>query len=217
MKTRNCPPNRGSSTQSYYCRLRSSPASEVRDSILEHHDKANEVRGLHGFTVPPGGALFRAGVIDPLFRTPTAPQTQPATMAWFQELDEAALLLALTPQSIPFEAARCLHHDDPDIDSLGQFGISRISPDYEPPRIHVPPPVAADLVTGLLPAFRSLGPADQDRVTLALGRLVKARCQLHPGNRAIDLAIALEVLFMNADRDEHSFKISLRASRLSRR
>jgi hypothetical protein len=36
------------------------------------------------------------------------------------------------------------------------------------------------------------------------------------GNRAIDLAIALEVLFMNADRDEHSYRISLRISRFLR-
>ena len=55
-----------------------------------------------------------------------------------------------------------------------------------------------------------------ERVNLALERMIRSRCQFVSGNRVIDLAIALEVLFMNADRDEHSYKISLRAGRLLR-
>ncbi len=61
--------------------------------------------------------------------------------------------------------------------------------------------------------------AGKDAVVYALtaiGRLLRGRSQSKPGDRAIDVAIALEVLFMNTDRDEHSYKISLRASRLLR-
>jgi hypothetical protein len=56
--------------------------------------------------------------------------------------------------------------------------------------------------------------SDQARITLALQRLVRSRNQRNLGNRAIDLAIALEVLFMSTERDEHSYKISLRLAKL---
>jgi hypothetical protein len=38
---------------------------------------------------------------------------------------------------------------------------------------------------------------------LVLERIIRSRHQLHFGNRAIDLATALENPFMNSDRDEH--------------
>src|SRR5262249_42264986 len=44
--------------------------------------------------------------------------------------------------------------------------------------------------------------------------IIRSRSQSHPGNRSIDLAIALEVLFMNVDQGEHSYKVSLRLARL---
>jgi hypothetical protein len=65
-----------------------------------------------------------------------------------------------------------------------------------------------------LPAYRDLSPDDKDRIMLALQRLIRSRSQFIPGNRAIDLAIVLEVLFMNRDSGEHSHKISVRAARL---
>jgi len=76
--------------------------------------------------------------------------------------------------------------------------------------------VTAAAVDGVFTAYRNLKKSDQGRVNLALERIIRSRCQFVSGNRAIDLAIALEVLFMNTERDEHSYKISLRAARLLR-
>ena len=73
--------------------------------------------------------------------------------------------------------------------------------------------VSQQLVDGLFSAYARLKEKDRDRINLAIQRMLRARCQQFPGNRAIDLAIALEVLFMNAERDEHSYKISLRVAR----
>jgi hypothetical protein len=193
------------------------PQSATRDWILEEHDQANARPGFHGFTPPPSAALYRPGTIDPLFIDTTAfPSTSPTT-AWFEDLDDAALVLALIPRAIPTEAAHWLHADDIDIARLVQFGVSRLTfGDMPPPPLSAPIDVQAGSTTGLVDGFQKLSKKDKDRVTLALRRLLRGRCHLNPGNRAIDLAIALEVLFMNVDRDEHSFKISLRAARLLR-
>jgi hypothetical protein len=72
-----------------------------------------------------------------------------------------------------------------------------------------PPPIIAASVENLLFVFSKLTRDNKDRITLALQRLLRSRGQLHPGNRAIDLAIALEVLFMQTERDEHSYTISV--------
>ena len=72
-------------------------------------------------------------------------------------------------------------------------------------------------VAGIFAAYKKLKESDKGRVNLALDRIMRSRCQFVSGNRAIDIAIALEVLFMNVDRDEHSYKISLRPARLLRR
>jgi hypothetical protein len=79
-----------------------------------------------------------------------------------------------------------------------------------------PAEVTTAAVTGIVVSYYRLKKGDRDRINLALERMIRSRCQFVSGNRAIDLAIALEVLFMSADRDEHSYKISLRAARLLR-
>ena len=80
-----------------------------------------------------------------------------------------------------------------------------------------PAEVTAADVAGLFTTYKKLKESDRGRVNLALERIMRSRCQFVSGNRAIDIAIALEVLFMNVDRDEHSYKISLRAARLLRK
>ena len=190
------------------------PASEIRDWIVADHRRANESVSLHGIRHFPSAALYRAGTLEPVFAEKFTAKSQAS--AWFDELDEAALLLALVPQAIPVEAANWLQMDDPDIARLVQFGIRRSSSlDVEPSAFHVAPAIGEAQVAGLVAAYRNLPKeGNRDRIALAIGRLLRGRCQQNPGNRAIDVAIALEVLFMNTDRDEHSYKISLRAARL---
>jgi hypothetical protein len=142
-------------------------------------------------------------------------QTAPAI--WFDELDTAALLLALTPRTIPVEVAHWMHYDDPDIELLCQHGITRQgSNDIRLPSIiSAPAEVTPETGGGLLTQYRSVQRTeDRNRLRLALERIIRSRSQSHPGNRSIDLAIALEVLFMNVDQGEHSYKVSLRLARL---
>lgn len=191
------------------------PASEIRDWIIADHVQANEGGSLRGFRPLPSAALYRAGSLEPVFADPKANLSDSQASTWLDELDEAALLLALVPHAIPAEAAHWMQMDDPDVALLVQFGISRSnSPDVEPPSFHVEPTIDAAQVAGLVAAYQKLPKGHRNRVALAIGRLLRGRCQSNPGNRAIDVAIALEVLFMNTDRDEHSYKISLRAARL---
>jgi hypothetical protein len=196
------------------------PSSSTRDWILQEHEAANERGGgLRGFKAAPEAALLHAGGVRPLFLDLITPDlnSAPSVFAWFEELDEAALQLALIPKAIPMEAAHWLHVDDPDVARVVNFGISRSGPlDLHAPPYHDPAEATTESIDGLLPAFKNLNKQDRPRFKLAVDRLVRSRSQQIPGNRAIDLAIALEVLFMGADQGEHSYKISLRAARLLR-
>ena len=178
-------------------------------------ERANEVVSLRGFVPFPSAVLYRAGTLEPVLADSKAKLSDSPAAAWFDELDEAALVLALVPHAIPAEAAHWMHVDDPDVALLVQRGISRSNAsDVEPPSFHQAPSINEAQIAGLVAAYRKLPKGHRDRVTLAIGRLLRGRCQSNPGNRAIDVAIALEVLFMSKDRNEHSYKISLRAARL---
>lgn len=194
------------------------PPSETRDWVLREHEKANESLLLYGFTVAPQAALYRPGTVEPFFLPPGHDFTKTQPASWSEDLETAALLLAMTPRAVPAEAANWMHYDDPDIASLGNFGIRRNLSDFPSPfRMSDPGLVTAQSAHGLLTLYRKVNKAShRERLRLTLQRLIRSRNQLHLGNRAIDLAIALEVLFMNAERDEHSYKISLRAARLLR-
>ena len=193
------------------------PPSGTRDWIMDEHARAaSEQRLLLGFTVPPAAGLYRPAAIEPFFVPPGAQLDEHPSRKWFDDLDSAALLLALTPTVVPSEVARWMHFDDPDIALLGQFGITRSQTELPSSlRMRVPTEVTAESAGGLLSLWRALGGTDSRRLKLALERLIRSRAQQFPGDRAIDIAIALEVLFMN-ERGEHSYKISLRAARLLR-
>jgi Apea-like HEPN len=189
-------------------------ASSMRSYVLDQYRGDTGTPGFRAFIQPPYAALYRAGTIKPLTVGSDFSKGAPAT--WFEDLNTAALLLALVPTAVPLEALHWYHYDDPDVAMLCQFGISWLGAEFQPSGYVEPAQITTEAVTGLLSGYRNLNKGDQDRVTLALQRLIRARCQSNPGNRAIDLAIALEVLFMNADSGEHSYKNSLRCARLVR-
>jgi hypothetical protein len=190
------------------------PQSSILDWVTSEHDRANESPVVHGFTAAPSAALFRAGIVDPIFRDTSGQWQDEPPATWFNDLDDAARLLALIPRAIPLEAAHWIHYNDPDTALLGQFGLTRQGSEIRPTNFTPPVEVTAAVVDGIFVGYRQMKATDRERVNLALERMIRSRCQFVSGNKAIDLAIALEVLFMNADRDEHSYKISLRASRL---
>lgn len=191
------------------------PASSTLEWILKEHEESMEIRLPWGPTFSPFALLFRKGVVESIFRQHSDSlrfEGPPAT--WFDELDEAARLLTLVPKAMPIEAAHWFHYDDPEVAHLAEAGVARQGPELPATNSNPPVDVTAETVTGLFDAYRRLKRDDAARVNLALERIIRSRCQFVPGNRSIDLAIALEVLFVNADRDEHSYKISLRAARL---
>lgn len=188
------------------------PASS-RDWLIAAHERV-EARGLLGSNFPPRAALYRAGTI-PITVEPAEDLGQSPPFTWFRDLDKAAAVLALVPKAIPIEAARWFYYEDPDVARLCEFGhLTQGAEFFQPGRLFDLPEVTRESVAGLLPAYRDLSPDDKDRIMLALQRLIRSRSQFIPGNRAIDLAIVLEVLFMNRDSGEHSHKISVRAARL---
>ncbi len=191
------------------------PPSSTLEWVQKEHERAMEVRLPWGPTFSPFALLSRKGVVESILlelSRDVGREGPPAT--WFDELDDAARLLTLVPKVIPIEAAHWFHYDDPDVAHLAEFGVARQGPELPATNSNPPVDVAAGAVTGLFEAYRRLNKDDAARVNLAMERIVRSRCQIVTGNRAIDLAIALEVLFMNAERDEHSYKISLRAARL---
>lgn len=193
------------------------PASSTLEWVLKEHERAMEVRLPWGPTFAPFALLSRKGVVESVFREHPRDlgcDGPPAT--WFDELDDAARLLTLVPKAIPIEAAHWFHYDDPDVAHLAEVGVARQGPELPATNSNPPVDVTAEAVAGLFDAYRRLKKDDAARVNLALERIIRSRCQFVTGNRSIDLAIALEVLFMNAERDEHSYKISLRAARLLR-
>jgi Apea-like HEPN len=188
------------------------PQSSTRDWIHEEHIRSAEWGRLRTFTPAPKAALLRPGTIEPLTVEVGADLFTSPSSRWFDDLDTAALLLALVPKAIPLEAAHWFNFDDPDVALLCESGIHVGT--EAPPWNTVPVQVTSEAVTGLLSAYRRMSKGDQNRIDLALRRVIRARGERNPANRAIDLSIVLEVIFMNADRDEHSYKISLRVSRL---
>jgi Apea-like HEPN len=191
------------------------PPSEIGDWVLKEHERANEARLFHGFRLAPRAVLYRRGTFEAIFVASAADYSKIPPATWFDDLDTAALLLALTPRAVPTEVAHWLSYDDPNVALLGEFGLRRhVEEIRSSSLVAEPTEITPESAAGLLAAYYQLGRDDQRRITLALQRLIRSRSQRDPGNRAIDLAIALEVLFMNADQGEHSYKISLRLARL---
>ena len=87
------------------------------------------------------------------------------------------------------------------------MGLARQGSDYARAPIVNIVKVTQPAIAGLFDAFERLNQSHKNVLALALERVIRSRGQLTAGNRAIDLAIALEVLFMGADQGEHSYKI----------
>lgn len=192
------------------------PKSEMIDSLVADHQQANDFPWIHGVTILPSAALFRKGVVEPIFHASLAESwhTKPPS-SWFKDLHDAERLLALIPKAVPVEAAHWLHFDDPDVALLVQTGRTRqvreIFPTASPSRVDV----KTEDLDGVFDRYQQLNQTDRNRIDLALERIIRSRSQFVTGNRAIDLAIGLEVLFMT-EKGEHSYKISLRAAKLLR-
>ena len=189
------------------------PPSLMRNNFIARYEPGFWNGPPQSFVLPPRAALYRAGVIS-VTSDGTQDVIHSPPNTWFEELTTASLLLSLTPKTVPIEAAHWFNYEDPDTELLCQFGLSWQSSDFSPlGRLTQPGTVSVDSARGMMDLYRRLSDDHRDRVKLSLQRLIRARCQIKPGDRAIDLAIALEILYMNADRDEHSYKIALRAAR----
>jgi hypothetical protein len=163
------------------------PRSETGDWVLKEHERANYARLLHGFTSSPRAVLYRPGTVEPIFILSPFDCSKAPSANWFDDLDTAALLLALTPKAVPAEVAHWFNYDDPDTALLGEYGLSRNVDEIQSPfRLSEPTEVSHESAAGLLTTYRRVGTGDQDRITLALQRLIRSRSQRNPGNRAID-------------------------------
>jgi hypothetical protein len=192
-------------------------ASSTRDWLIKIHDEHDMMFSPQGFVPPPRAAICRAGTIDKLTVDHHEDFTKTPPSTWFRELDTAAAVLALVPKAIPLEASHWVYYEDPDIARLCELGHATQVPEiFQPIRLFDPAKVNQQSVDGLLPGYLKLKTRDRERVMLALQRIIRSRSQTIPGNRALDLAIVLEVLFMNKDTGAHTHKVSVRAARLVR-
>jgi len=151
------------------------PQSTIREWIVTEHERANEFSLVHGFTAAPSAALYRAGTVEPIFVDASRDLHSSAPSTWFNDMDDAARLLALIPKAIPIEAAHWFHYDDPDVAMLGQFGLSRQGPELRPIMTGAPVDVAVADVAGIFAAYKKLKESDKGRVNLALDRIMRSR------------------------------------------
>jgi len=132
-------------------------------------------------------------------------------------LDDALLILALATASAP--AALAVWFESPTWTPVQITGL--MIPYFEGFAVATAPQAGwASRAKRLWASFAKKSPKDRDRFRLVLQRLVSAERRRTLVDRAIDLGISLEALFLSdleGDRAELGFRLRLRASRLLRK
>jgi len=165
---------------------------------------------------PPTMALVASHVLDPLILVQPATLNMDATTRLIQKVDDAALCLTAIGPRAPLLAMAWWEFDDADIRDAdrmrsGSFGqaieiVPRMGQTF--------PMLDASLAMEIVGAFQRLQPTSQARVRLALQRLGQALRRHGLGDKAIELAIALETLTADDGSNEVSHKVKVRATKL---
>lgn len=165
---------------------------------------------------PPSTALVASHVLDPLILVqPTTPNMD-ATTRLIQKIDDAALCLTAIGPRAPLLAMAWWEFDDADIRDADKMRIGSFGQAIEiVPRIGQTFPVLdPGLAFEIVGAFQRMEPKSQARARLALQRLGQALRRHGSGDKAIELAIALETLTADGDSNEVSHKVKVRATKI---
>ncbi len=200
------------------------PVSELPESWQKESLKIRPLHwgpaGMSGFAWmnPPTAALVAQHVLDPLILILVKPAelNMDATTRLIQKVDDAALCLTAIGPRAPLLAMAWWEFDDADIRDAdrmrsGSFGqaieiVPRIGQTF--------PMLDAVLAIEIVGAFQRMQPTSQARARLALQRLGQALRRHGLGDRAIELAIALETLTADGDSNEVSHKVKVRATKM---
>ena len=193
------------------------PASPERDYLLAPER-------FSPFTFPfsrsraPTVALLVRGIVKPFITKSNEPYDPPADPFKYRNLlDDARLALTCIGPSAPLEAGSWFQLDDPDLQAAGAHGgvmgtLHEIPGSGFEPETEITSEDAGAIVSG----FLGLKDASRAKVRVSLERLNQAMRRRLPGDKALELSIALEALLTAEDEQpgEHTYKVGLRASLL---
>lgn len=193
------------------------PESSQRDYLLTPRRS-----GAFGFSFPrsqpPTVALTVPEIVEP-FITRSLERSDPPTDPFKTRnlLEDARLALTSLGPSAPLEAGSWFQHDDPDLRAAAAYGgimttMHEIPGSGFEPDTAIAPADARQVVSG----FLALKDASRAKVRVSLERLNQAMRRRAPGDKALELSIALEALLTAGDEQpgEHTYKVGLRASLL---
>ncbi len=174
--------------------------------------------GMSGFAWmdPPATALVASHVLDPLILVQPAELNMDAATRLIQKVDGAALCLTAIGPRAPLLAMAWWEFDDADIRDADRMRTGSFGQAIEiVPRIgQTFPMLDAGLAIEIVGAFQRMQPTSQARARLALQRLGQALRRHGLGDKAIELAIALETLTADGDSNEVSHKVKVRSTKI---
>jgi hypothetical protein len=190
--------------------LPDSPQKRMLQPVLSSYDPLGYALRRRS----PSAALLRTGQVEQFLISD--PNVE-IGLSWGDELDDALRILGLVSHGVPLDAGNWTQFDDSDLQAAayGQ-GLMRRGIEFHPDWYDYlqPKVLTAGQVDGRVQQFLALAESDRDRMRILLDRLIRSKQHHHVGNRAIDLAIAFEVLLLKNENEELTHRISLRAARL---
>lgn len=161
-------------------------------------------------------ALIAPHTVSPLFRAITDGEpTNVAPLALQELLNEARLALTLAGPSLPLSAGYWFQFEDPVLAALGINGRFTQRGVAEPWRAGIDQGAFdSEDAKLLVNAFLALEGPLRGRLRLSLERFFQALGESPHGDRALDLAIALESLLVDSN-SEVTFRLALRAALLA--
>jgi hypothetical protein len=192
------------------------PASSQRDWLLESSRLALEAPLLpFSLSGAPPVALFRPISVDPFISDLRRgePPREKDPLRYQYLLDDARLALTVVGPSAPIQAAYWFQFDDPDLQRAAFYGGLATSHLEIVPLPHNPVALPAATAQWAVERFLKLTDSTSDRTRIALERLNQGIRRAKLGDRAMELAIALEVLLVD-DYGENTYKVALRAALL---
>ncbi len=163
----------------------------------------------------PTAALVVPYVVDPFVSPPDLPPSTDLSEILAQ-VEEAIHMLTLIGPRVPILSANWFNFDDPDLE-FALLGVGRGASLLEilPRHFGQPfPEVDAEEAQRVTRQFASLNPQTKKKITTATARLGQALSRHRAGDRAVELSIALETLLGDAQTNEMTHKVSVRAVRL---
>jgi hypothetical protein len=177
---------------------------------------SNSFRILQSRHLPPRAAVLCTYEVQPFLHHTSDgdPPAQSDPLAVQTLLDDVRLALTLVGPSCPTTVGYWSQFDDPDLnDALAYQGVSSSIEEVLPWGLSPPTPLDPAESLHVTSAFLALPDPLKERIRLALRRLNQALRRPAHGDRALDLAIALESLLTDDEEaGELRFKLSLRAA-----